>query len=357
LRLSPARIAILLIALITAALVAGCGSSDSGSSEDPQQVIDETFNNDTKVTSGDIGFSLNVSAEGSQGGDFTASIDGPFQTDPNNTNAFPQLDLTAKIQGSGGGQNVDFSGGVTATQDQAFVTFQNQAYEIPASIFSQFKTAYEAQANQATGSQSSGSSILSDLGIDPKTWLTNVTNEGTEDVEGTSTIHVSGDADVPTILSDLGKIAQNVPNASAQFDPSQLSQAANLVHNPTIDLYSGADDHLLRKLDVALDVTPPAGSAQGVTSVHVELSITLSGVNETQTISAPSNPKPFSELQQQLGGLGILGSTLGGSGTGSSIGSGSAPSSASSAAYTRCVLQAQANNDAAGVNKCLALLK
>ncbi len=359
-RTTPARIFALLIALLTAAAVVGCGSSSSSSSEDPQQVLDETFNNNTKVTSGNLGISLDVSAQGSQSGNFTASINGPFQTDPNNTSAFPQLDLTAKLQGSGGGQSVDFSGGITATKDQAFVTYQDQAYEIPSALFSQFKTAYEAQASQAGGSTSgsSGTSILSDLGIDPKTWLTNTTNEGTVDVNGTSAIHISGDADVPTILGDLSKIAQSVPNASTQFDPSQISQAASFVKNPTIDLYSGADDHLLRKLEVGLDITPPAGTSSGVTSAHVDLSISLSSVNETQTITAPSNAKPFSDLQQQLGGLGILGSTLGGSGANPPIsGSGNTPSSAATAAYTRCVLQAQANNDAAGVNKCLALLK
>jgi hypothetical protein len=353
---TPARILFLLIALVTAALVAGCGSSSS-STEDPQQVLDETFNNNAKVTSANLGISLAVDASGSQGGNFSASIDGPFQTDPNDSTAFPQLDLTAKVQGSSAGQNLNFDGGITATKDQAFVSFQNQAYEVPSQLFSQFKTAYQAQAGQ---SGSSSSSLLSKLGIDPKTWITNTTNDGTADVEGTSTIHVSGDADVPTILSDLGKIAQNVPNASAQFDPSQLPQAAKLVNNAQVDVYSGADDHLLRKLEVSLDVTPPPSAGSSVGSVHVDFSISFSGVNEPQTITAPSNAKPFSALQQQLGGLGILGSLGGSSSSGlpSSGGSGgSGISSASSAAYTKCVLKAQASGNQASVNKCLSLLR
>jgi hypothetical protein len=355
LRLTPARIAIFLIALITAAVVAGCGSSDSGSSEDPQQVIDETFNNDTQVTSGDLSISFDVNAEGSQGGNFTASVDGPFQTESGDTTTFPQLDLTAKVQGTSGGQSIDFSGGVTATKDQAFVTYQGQAYEIPSTTFSQFKTAYEAQANQ--GSSSSGSSILSDLGIDPKTWLTNTTNEGTTDLDGTTTIHVSGDADVAQILDDLGTIAKQVPNASSQFDPSQLSQAASLVKNATVDIYSGQDDHVLRKLDVAFDVELPSAASSSISSAHVEFSISISGVNEQQTITAPSNSKPFSDLAQQLGGLGILGSSLGGASSGGSSSSGGGISSQASAAYTKCVLRAQSSGNSADVNKCLTLLR
>ena len=43
------------LALPIPAAIAGCGGSDSSSSdEDPQTVLDETFNNDTRVTSGDL---------------------------------------------------------------------------------------------------------------------------------------------------------------------------------------------------------------------------------------------------------------------------------------------------------------
>ena len=41
------------LALPIPAVIAGCGGDDS-SSEDPQTVLDETFNNDTQVTSGDL---------------------------------------------------------------------------------------------------------------------------------------------------------------------------------------------------------------------------------------------------------------------------------------------------------------
>ena len=41
------------LALPIPAAVAGCGG-DSGAREDPQPVLDETFNNDTKVSSGDL---------------------------------------------------------------------------------------------------------------------------------------------------------------------------------------------------------------------------------------------------------------------------------------------------------------
>ncbi len=356
-RTNLARILVLVIALVTAAAVAaGCGSSSSSSGEDPQQVLDQTFNNDTKVSSGNLNISLSADASGSAGGNFTASVSGPFESNPNDPSQLPQLDLTADVKGSGGGQSINFKGGVTATQDQAFVTYQDQAYEIPSNVFSQFKTAYAQQAGQ--GSSSAGASLLKDLGIDPSTWLTNTKNEGTTDIEGDSTIHISGDANVPKILDDLSKVAQSVPNASTQLDPSQISQAAGLVDNAHVDIYSGADDHVLRKLELSLDVNPPSSaSSSGIDGIHLDFSITISGVNDPQTINAPSNAKPFSDLQQQLGGLGILGSSLGGSTSGTQSTGGSSSSSGGSAAYTKCVLKAQSSGNPADINKCLSLLK
>jgi hypothetical protein len=353
------RIAFALIVIALTAGIAGCGGSSSNG-EDPSQVLSETFNNDTKVSSAHISLNLSGNVEGSQSGSFTASLDGAFQSDPNDDTAFPQLDLQAKVGGSAAGQTLSFDGGVTATQDAAFVTYKGQAYQVPSATFESLKQTYQqqAQAAQSQSQGSSASSILSDLGIDPSTWLTNESNEGTTDVGGTSTIHIHGDADVSKILADFAKAAQNVPGASTQgFDPSQLSQVSQFVNSATVDVYSGQDDHLLRKLEINLDISPPASaSSAGVTGVTIDFSIELSDVNQPQTITAPSGAKPFSDLAQQLGGLGIpgLGSSsipgLGGSG-GGSLG----PSKSAQAQYTKCVLQAGTN--ASKANDCLKLLQ
>lgn len=358
-RAHPARIFLLFCALLVPAAVLGCGGGGGGGgSEDPQAVLDQTFSNDTKVTSGNLNISLSANAEGDQGGNFTASVSGPFQGDASNDKAFPQLDLTAKVDGSGAGQSINFEGGITATADKAFVSYSGTAYEIPASIFEQFKSAYEAQAGAATSGSSSGnaSSILKDLGIDPSTWLTKVTNEGDADVEGDSTIHISGDADVAKIISDFATAAKQIPGSSVQnLDPSVLNQASQFVKNAHVDVYSGADDHVLRKLEFSLDITPPATVAtQGVSSVTLDFSISLTDVNQPQDISAPTDAHPFTELEQKIQSLGILGQ-LGGSALGSTSG-GSGSSSSAQQAYAQCVLQAQASGDASAINACLQKL-
>ena len=133
-------------------------------------------------------------------------------------------------------------------------------------------------------------------------------------MDGQDTIHIHGDANVDQIVSDLQKIAQQTPGGPSQkLTPSQLDQVKSAIKDASVDVYSGTDDHLLRKLSLSLSIAPPAGS--GVSSVKVDFSVTISDVNQPQTITAPSGAKPISGLLSQFGisGLGPLGS-LGGAG-------------------------------------------
>jgi hypothetical protein len=169
-------------------------------------------------------------------------------------------------------------------------------------------------------------------------------------VEGTETVHVHGDADVSKIVTDLQKVQKQTGSSTQQLTPSQLNQLTSAVKSATIDVYSGTDDHLLRKLAVSLSIAPPAGSGATVSNLDVNFSVTLSDVNQPQTITAPSNPKPIADLLGQLGIPGLPG--VGGTGGfnlpgGSSSGGGGA---AGSAAVQKCLTNAKTSADA---NKCL----
>jgi len=342
-------VAVLAIAVPLPAVVAGCGGGSSSNNEDPQKVLDETFNNPTKISSGKLDISLDGSVQGQQSGSFNASLNGPFQTDPNDPTAFPQFDLTANVSGSQGGPSISFNGSVIATKDNAYVEYQNQAYEVGTQLFQQFAQAY-AQAAQQNQAQK-GQNFFEQFGIDPSTWLTNVTNEGTTDVEGTDSIHIHGDADVGKILSDLQKASQQAGGTTQQITPQQLDQVKSAVKQASIDVYSGTSDHLLRKLSLALQVTPPAGSGATVSNVNLTFSITLSDVNQSQTITAPSNPKPISGLLQQLGIPGLPG--IGGSTGGFNVPGAGSSGGAGSSSYQNCVAQAKSQSD---IQRCLQQL-
>ncbi len=177
-----------------------------------------------------------------------------------------------------------------------------------------------------------------------------MSNEGTTDVDGTNTIHIHGDADVGKIVTDLQKVSKQTSGSTQQISPDQLKQLTDAVQNASIDVYSSTDDHLLSKLAVSLEITPPSGSGATVSKLNINFSVTLSDVNQPQTITAPSNAKPIADLLGQLGipGLGLPGGT-----GGSSVPGGGGSSGGGSSSYQNCVAQAKSQAD---IQKCLQQL-
>jgi len=324
------------ILAMSVAFAACGGSSDSttgggSSSEDPQTVLDQTFNNKSTIDSANIDVSFDVSEEGDNGGDFTASLTGPVD---GTGDSFPKFDLTAKVNGSGGGQDINFEGGATSTGDAAYINYNGDDYQVDQQTFSYLSQAY-AQGQTQQSSQGDLSAF--------KDVLTNVTNEGTEDVEGTESVHVSGDVDVSklvTAIKPLAAQAQSLGSLSGGSvpTPQELDQVQQLVKSATFDVYSGQDDHLLRRLDATIDLDDPSSDQ----TATIEVDITLADVNQPQDISAPDNAKPLSDL---LGG--DLGSLLGSSGLGGTGGT----TSGLSAGQSQCL---QSATTSAQIQSCLS---
>jgi hypothetical protein len=378
------------LALVVPVLIAGCGGDDS-SDVDPQTVLDETFDNDESVSSGDLSLSIGGSADGDQGGSFEASLSGPFQGDPDDPTAIPQLDWTGSLSAEGAGQSFDFEGGLTVTEDNAYVEYGGNAYEVGAETFGQFKQlAEQASAQQQTETEGLSFSEAFTQGceqslqaqggdpaacqIDFEGWLGDLTTEGEEDIEGTEAVHVSGSLDVETMLQDLIELGAAVPQASASGIPSEaeVQQVADAISEASFDLYSGVDDRILRGLDFNLAIDPsaiPDAEAAGVESIDANFSMRLAGVNEEQEISAPSDAQPIRDLLGQfgvdpealedLGGLGALGGAFpGGPGAtgvpgGGGGGGGGAGGGGNTDAYLDCIADAQTPDE---INACASEL-
>ncbi|MBM3666618.1 MAG: hypothetical protein FJW90_03905 [Actinobacteria bacterium] len=335
-----------LTALAATFAFAACGG-DSGGDEDPEQVLRATFDNDAEVSSGVFEVSLDVEAEGgSDPGTLSVSIGGPFQS---GEGGVPLFDVTAEADVDSTEQQFEGDAGFISTGDTAYVSFQGSDYELPAEVFAQFERGFlDSQDEQESDN------VLPSLGVNPSSWLTDLSNEGTEDVEGTETIQISGQADVPDLVADLRTIADNIPEAAQQLSPadlSQLEQLTGIIKSADFNIYSGADDEILRKLEADIELDPPDASG-GAESVDINFAITLSELNEPQTISAPPGAQPLSTLLEQfgvdpsqLGGLGAIG---GGSSSGSSPSGGSAAGTA----YLDCIAQAQ---DASALAQCQGL--
>jgi hypothetical protein len=345
----------LAVALGAALALAACGGG--GNDEDPQELLDQTFSNDESISSGVFQLDINLDASGGdQSGTLEAKLGGPFQSQEGKV---PQFDVDADLNAEGAQGNISFTGGLISTGDKAYVNFQDTNYEVPQELFDQFATSYVQLQSQNQSDQGNGN-LLSSLGIDPSNWLTDLSNEGTEDVEGTETIHISGQADTPKLVEDLKAIAQNAGSAAPQVDTKQLDELTSIVESADFDIFTGTDDKLLRKFEANIELAPQADTPGAPSSVTADLAITLSDVNQAQTISAPSSAEPLAGLLEQLGvDPGQLGGALrGGLGNGGAPpqtgGATTPPSGGASQAYLQCLSQAVGQE---AVQQCAELLQ
>ena len=78
-----------------------------------------------------------------------------------------------------------------------------------------------------------------------------------------------------------------------------LSALAGTVRSARVDLYSGAADHILRRLSVTAAVASTArnGAAlAGGRTATLTLALQFAELNRPQTIVPPRDPRPFAEL-------------------------------------------------------------
>ena len=118
---------------------------------------------------------------------------------------------------------------------------------------------------------------------------------------------------MPKLLDDVNGALERLRRLGVQGSdqlPDQLTdeekqQTADAVERLDVEIYTGADDRILRRMvvDLGLQARGPARRARQALDVGFDLQ--LLDVNEDQEIEAPSGAKPFDELVAQLEGLGL----------------------------------------------------
>ena len=91
------------------------------------------------------------------------------------------------------------------------------------------------------------------LGLNPRSWLTDVKSEGQEQVDGVTTNHVSASVDAPKLVRDLLPLARQ-GGAPVNLPSNLDEQIGKVVQQADVDVYVGQDDRILRRLQVALDL-------------------------------------------------------------------------------------------------------
>ncbi len=344
---------------LAAAAITACGSSGAtghAASSNPSTLLRQTFAASHSVHSGVLDVRLVVDPRGSSelSTPLSLSLSGPF--DNRGGGRPPESAFTIAYHGLG--RTGTF--GVTTTATGAYVGLDGTYYQLPSADFKRLQSAFSAHTS--TG----GAPGLSSLGVDPATWVSHPEIVGTQTVDGVVTEHVHAAVDVSAFVQSLNTILAKESSTlhAAGRAPTHISSAeaakiASAIRNPSLDVWSGRNDSILRRLQVHADV-PVHGSMStqlgGLTSAGLTLTIDYSHLGAPQKISAPSHVHSFTELQSRLQSLGSGLAGIGSSGLGSTQ-SGAGGSTASTAAvtkYSRCITRAR--GDVTKMQRCAKLL-
>jgi hypothetical protein len=349
------RLLALLLAL-TALVLGACGGSDDeggSSTEDVNELLTQTFTGDKQMDSGKVSlaFTLQAQGEGAEElqGPVEVTLDGPF--DASDQDSMPKFALKAAFEGAG----QSLSAGATSTGEKGYVSFQGTDYVVADEVFQQFKTQYEQARQQAEGQQRQGQSLAT-LGLDPRKWLTDPQNAGEAQVGDTDTIKITAGIDVNKLLDDANTAlaaASALGATQGQQIPEKLTeeqkqQAAEAIKDPKIEIYTGKDDKILRRLVLSLGLEDEGSSGT------ISFDVSITDLNESQDIPEPQDAQPFDQLLSQLGGLGALGGGAAGSGSGSGGANSGGAEAGDIEAYSECLTKA--GEDVQKARECADLL-
>jgi hypothetical protein len=313
------RASVALLALIAGAcLLSACGGA-SGSAE---SLLSETFSGHTPIQSGNVKLSFGLSANGhsAQSQPLAVALNGPFES--TGPGKIPRFDLQLKLAAAG----QPLSAGATSTGSALYVQLAGTWFSIPSSTYKQIEEGFAKATSTATSSKVH--STFSALGIEPGHWLTDPTQVGaTTTIAGVPVVHLTASVDIPAFLADVSKLSQassslglGSTGSTGSLSPAVVGELAKSIKSAHVDVYTGQSDHLLRRLEVTASVT---GTSQtqallgGLSSANLKVLLEFSDLNKPQTISAPANPEPASQLlpalQQLVGTLqGASGAPSGG---------------------------------------------
>jgi hypothetical protein len=299
---------LLFVLLLASCLLAACGGEED--TDDVENLLDRAFSQE--IRSADLRLEAEVEMTGALEEPLRIEAEGPFR---NNEDTLPSADIELRIGSDGGGQTV--TSGVLTTGDRAFVKFQDVYYEQPPQRV--------REANEALRRNSEDSDQpLSELGLDPRSWLAEAEQEDDAEVAGVDTRHVSGTLDVESLMRNLNQFVERsssaLGNATGQQAPPQLSETdirelTEAVKDPSFDVYVGKEDDIVRRVSGRVEFEIPKRSRAGLGGLDggsIVFSVEFRDVNGDQEIEAPAKARPLSDLTDSLGAGGLPGGLGGG---------------------------------------------
>jgi hypothetical protein len=306
----PHRLARVGLSLLLAASLAlsACGGGSSASAPSAAELLKQTLGTHRPISSGELDVSLAVvEAAGRRGS---------------------ALDLRGRFQGAAPAHRPDFdltllldraarklALGAVSTQGRLYLQLAGAWFLAPAGTAAALTRGYEQSAG-APGA--SAGSPLASIGVDPARWLTSPRVAGHARIGGEDTVHITAAVDAPRFIADARKLSQALisPVGAQLTDPLSLAHISTGL--PTRDwvmhVYTGAHDHILRRLTLATAVVlsaPQTGNSIGRLKVgELTFALAIAKPNRPQTIAAPTRTRPPAQLGPALERLGREGALV-----------------------------------------------
>jgi hypothetical protein len=267
------------LAVAVTLLLAGCSTT-------PGEVVAETASNLEELRSGLL--ELRVSATSAPGDDGPAEAGfellGSFQLP--DEDELPVADL----QYSQLGLDEPVTQGFISTGESVFVEVDGQAYELA-----------PEQTETLLGGGGGDTPLFGDASVED--WIRDPELHEGEGLDGVKVDRVTGELDVVAALNDLFTIAQRFGGATS-FEPIEgddAEQLENAVTSSTIEIISGSEDRLLRRLliEVEMGIEESRGLSDilgPLAGVTLLLDLSISEPNEPIEVEEPADPLPIDEL-------------------------------------------------------------
>ncbi|MGI8730376.1 MAG: hypothetical protein ACR2LK_10375 [Solirubrobacteraceae bacterium] len=323
---SPLRALLLLAGLALGGLLLGaCGDSDDDAAA--QAALVESVSATSDIESGRLTANLELEPEGriALGGPITFRAEGPFVAPAAGELPKARVALAGKLAGQ------SLRATATTTGKRAFLRVDGDDYELDRDTVSWL---IEALGGSAGGGFAS-------LGLDPSGWITGAQTEDDATVGGVDTTHISGEVDAARLLEDVAKLL-DAAGAGGLLTDELRERIADGVKSTKVDVYSGAQDQILRRLVLAIEFAFEQGDSPitGLEGGTINLDLRVDDVNDTDVeVTVPKQARPLSELRG--GGLGALLDGLGAALPGGGGASGEdSPAGDDGEAFLECVREA-----------------
>jgi hypothetical protein len=302
------------LSVLLVAVLVGCGGGDSSSgdkasadkggkanSAEVKKLIRQTFGPNDKASSGNLSGVIDITVKGLERykDPIQVSVVGPFT----NAGGQPEAMLDVSLSLRGG----ILGGDMYLKDGKAFIGLGSTAYEVPASIAGPLRAPLSKTGNALDA-------VMGVFHINPDRWAKNPRIVGNEKIAGIDTIHGTAQINTKAVFLDLAALAKrltalritDITGLPRAVDAQARAALNRSVKTATGDVYTGADDKVLRRAKINLLLKPSAKDRKilgGFTSIKVAGTLDVTDVGAPQKIKVPTNRGSYAALQLSLDAL------------------------------------------------------